>query len=120
TWLLSDYTRENGALAFVPGSHRRCRNPQSGEAAEMAVPVEAPKGSLVVWHGNTWHGSFPRTTPGLRTGIAFEFIRSYMDRHHVVDDELTDELLDGRPRRLASLLGQDLVHWGEDGPDYAK
>lgn len=117
SWLLSDYTRDNGALAFVPGSHRLRRNPREGEGVDAAVAVEAPKGSLVVWHGNTWHGSYPRRNPGLRTSVAFEVVRCYLDRHHVVDADVTDEALEGQPR-LATLLGRGLVHWGEDGPDY--
>ena len=116
TWLLSDYSREEGALAFVPGSHRLCRNPRDHEAEDQAVAVEAPRGSLVMWHGNTWHGSFPRKVPGLRTGLAFELIRCYLDRHHVVDEAATA----GAPDALARLMGRDLVHWGEEGPDYAK
>jgi len=120
TWLLSDYSKDNGALAFVPGSHRLCRNPRDHEAEDQAVPVEAPKGSLVVWHGNTWHGSFPRKVPGLRTGLAFELVRSYMDRHHVVDGVVSDEALGRNSRAFTGLVGGDLVHWGEEGPDYSK
>ena len=89
TWLLSDYTKDNGALAFVPGSHRLCRQPLSGESVRHVVPVEAPKGSLVVWHANTWRGSYPRVGPGLRTGIAYGLAREYVHplepvrpRHH--------------------------------------
>jgi ectoine hydroxylase-related dioxygenase (phytanoyl-CoA dioxygenase family) len=120
SWLLSDYTKEGGALAFVPGSHRACRNPGNGEAVNRAVPVEAPAGSLVVWHGNTWHGSYPRLIPGLRTSIAFEFVRPYMARHEQIDGHVTQEMLDRNPERYGLLMGADLLQWGEEGPDYAK
>lgn len=120
TWLLCDYTKESGALAFVPGSHKACRNPGNGEAVNRAVPVEAPKGSLVVWHGNTWHGSYPRLVPGLRTSVAFEFVRSYMARHEHIDRHVTQEMLDRNPERYAVLMGRDLLQWGEEGPDYQK
>jgi hypothetical protein len=120
TWLLSDYTRDGGALAFAPGSHRWCRNPRRDEPTDIAVPVEAPMGSLVVWHGNTWHGSYPRQEPGLRTGLAFEFVRSYFDRHHPLDPAAVEELAAAYPGPLGSLLGMDLLHWQEEGPDYAK
>ena len=120
TWLLCDYTKEGGALSFVPGSHKACRNPGNGEAVKRAVPVEAAKGSLVVWHGNTWHGSYPRLVPGLRTSIAFEFIRSYMARHEDIDAHVTPEMLDRNDERFAVLMGRDLLQWGEEGPDYGK
>jgi len=66
---LTDYSKENGAIAMVPGSHRYGRNPTPGEGVDQAVPVEAQRGSLIVWHGNTWHGAFPKTTDGLRLNV---------------------------------------------------
>lgn len=68
-WLLTDYRREDGAFCYVPESHRRGTQPTFPEAAQKAVPVEAPAGSLVVFHGATWHGSFRKETPGLRLSI---------------------------------------------------
>jgi hypothetical protein len=118
TWLLSDYTKEGGALAFVPGSHRMCRQPFSGEAVEAAVPVEAPQGSLVVWHGNTWHGSFPRTIPGLRTGISYAYAREYVRPFEPVRDDIPDATIDEQPARFATLAGRDIIDWSTEGPDY--
>lgn len=120
TWLLSDYTKELGALAFVPGSHLLCRAPLDGEAVEQAVAVEAPRGSLVVWHGNTWHGSYPRRVPGLRTGLSFGFARSYIAVNEDYRTTAPQEALDRHPPRFARLLGRDLLMWGEEGPDYGK
>ena len=66
TWCLTDYTLEGGALAYVPGSHRSNGHPVQPRAAEKAVPAEAPRGSVIVFPGTTWHGAFPKKTPGLR------------------------------------------------------
>jgi hypothetical protein len=120
TWLLSDYTKEAGALAFVPGSHRLCRQPMRGEAVDQAVPVEAPAGSLVIWHINTWHGSYPRLVPGLRTAIAFGVNREYMQPHEPVRRDLTDEMIDEESPRFSRLAGRDVVVRGEEGPDYER
>ena len=76
-WCLTDYTHDGGALAYVPGSHRRMEPPRFPEAVELAVPVEAPAGSLIVFHGATWHGGFPRYTKGMRLSIA-NYFRHYM------------------------------------------
>lgn len=71
TWCLTDYTGEGGALAYVPGSHRIDSEP-GPDAASEAIAVEAPRGSAVVFHGATWHGAFPRLTPGVRlTYVAY-------------------------------------------------
>ncbi|MEZ6023592.1 MAG: phytanoyl-CoA dioxygenase family protein [Hyphomonadaceae bacterium] len=69
TWTLSEYSLEDGALAYVPGSHKLCRHPMPGEGMAQAVPVVAPAGSLICWHGNTWHGAFQRKKPGIRLSI---------------------------------------------------
>jgi len=69
-WCLTDYTLEGGALAYVPGSHRSGTRPVQPEATRRAVPVEAPKGSVIVFHGATWHGAFPRKIPGMRISVA--------------------------------------------------
>ncbi len=66
TWCLTDYTLEGGALAYVPGSHRSNGHPVQPKAAEHAKPAEAPRGSVIVFPGTTWHGAFPKKTPGLR------------------------------------------------------
>ena len=66
TWCLTDYTLAGGALAYVPGSHRSNGHPVQPLAAEKAVPAEAPRGSVIIFPGTTWHGAFPKKTPGLR------------------------------------------------------
>ena len=76
-WILTDYTRENGALCYVPGSHRLGRPPGPGEGHEDAIPVEAPAGSILIFNGCTWHGAVPKETEGLRLSIHGFFCRSY-------------------------------------------
>ena len=65
TWCLTEYTLEDGALAYVPGSHRSNAHP-GPNSREAAKPVVCPRGSVIVWPGSTWHGAFPKQTPGLR------------------------------------------------------
>ena len=69
-WCLTEYTHQGGALAFVPGSHRRMSPPVFPDAVERAVPCAVPKGSLIVFHGATWHGAYPKHTPGMRLMIS--------------------------------------------------
>ena len=66
TWALTDYSHAGGALAYVPGSHRLGHHPEQPQATRDAVAAEAPRGSCIVFHGATWHGAFPKKTPGLR------------------------------------------------------
>jgi ectoine hydroxylase-related dioxygenase (phytanoyl-CoA dioxygenase family) len=75
----------------------------------------------VVWHGNTWHGSFPRQVPGLRINLATYFCRQYMQPQENYRDHVPDELLAryGRDSRMSELLGLHTVHgWRDEGPQF--
>jgi Phytanoyl-CoA dioxygenase (PhyH) len=121
TLLLTDYTREDGAFAYVPGSHRLGRHPERGEAIDRAVAVEAPAGSLLVHHGAVWHGSFGRVTPGLRAGVAYAHSRMFITPLEAYREHVTKEMLDRNPPRFAKLLGQHVPTGStEEGPDLEK
>jgi hypothetical protein len=60
-WLLDDFTAENGATRFVPGTHLRGHPPESEMADPTAahpdeVLLTAPAGTVVVFNGHIWHG----------------------------------------------------------------
>jgi hypothetical protein len=119
TWALTDYTKAGGALAYVPGSHLLCRHPLPGEGVEQAVPVECPAGSLICWHGNTWHGAFRRTIPGIRLSIADIFSRPYIWPRHPLRDDVTPDILERNPPRFAKLCGKHVMtNWRDEGPSY--
>jgi ectoine hydroxylase-related dioxygenase (phytanoyl-CoA dioxygenase family) len=123
---LTDYTEERGALAMVPGSHNLARHPTVSERGldgndrnPDAIPIEVPAGSAVVWHGNTWHGSFPRKIPGLRINLSTYYCRQFIVPQENYKDHVPAGYLDGNPdaARLGRLLGQETVHgWRDDGP----
>ena len=114
TYVLTDFNRKNGATAFVPGSHKWCRGPESHEASPdnnpTAVAVEAAAGSLVIWHGNTWHGAFNRTAPGLRVSIPVYMARPYVRTQEGLIGEVPQAMLDRNDPRFAWLLQQGLIY----------
>ena len=108
-WCLTEYTHEGGALAYVPGSHRRMTPPTFPDAVRRAVPCEAPKGSLIVFHGATWHGAFPKQTPGMRLMIS-NYYRHLMvlpqeEFRNNFDRALADDCVD--PTLFHALCGFD-------------
>ena len=116
SWVLSDYSKEeDGPTVYVPGSHLFGRPPFAHEqdftredSPYPVVPLSAREGSLAVWHGATWHGALPRTTPGLRVTLVMTWMRSYMKP---IQDwrESDPEFLDRHPE-LARLLGLEHIY----------
>ena len=119
TLLLTDYDKEAGALCHVPNSHRLCRHPYPGEALGERVPIIAPAGSIVFWHGNTWHGAFARTKRGLRINLIMAMMRSYMRPQERYREDVTQEILDRNPPQFATLMGKHIDYgWREEGHDF--
>ncbi len=109
-YALTPYSAEAGALAIVPCSHLKQRQPSAHEnwsaggetiADIMArnpaqsdldtIEWELPRGAVtltinpgdaVIWHGNTWHGGWRRDLPGVRMNLA-----AYMCRQHMLPQE---------------------------------
>jgi len=118
TYVLTDFSRENGATAFVPGSHKWGRHPRPDEAHvtgedanPRAVAAEGPAGSLVVWHGATWHGAFNRINPtGLRVSMPVLMARPYMRTEEDLFGHVPQEMLDRNPVRFAWLTQQGISY----------
>jgi ectoine hydroxylase-related dioxygenase (phytanoyl-CoA dioxygenase family) len=115
SWILTDYTKEKGTFAVVPGSHRYCRHPtaleQPGFAGganddDLCIPIIAKPGSLFVFHGNLWHGAYAKTDPGLRVHIITRFCRNYVTPAEDFDD-VSDELVQRFGPEFGRLVGRD-------------
>ena len=107
-YCLTDYTAAGGCLTVVPGSHRYCHRPRDGQGAREAVPVEAPAGAAIVFHGNTWHGALPRTFPGLRLTLSTLYSRMYMRPQERYDEIIGEDVLARNPPRFRKLIGKDV------------
>ena len=117
TWALTDYGPGSGELLYVPGSHRFGRHPAPGEAHDALVPVHAEAGSIIFWHGNTWHAARARTDPGLRINLIVAMMRPYLRPQEVYKETVTAEILAKNPPRFATLVGHGHNYgWREDGP----
>ncbi|MCY3818119.1 MAG: phytanoyl-CoA dioxygenase family protein [Gammaproteobacteria bacterium] len=114
-YALTDFDRENGSTAFVPGSHKWCRNPAADETGiggvgnHDAVPVEAAAGSLIVFHGNAWHSAYDRRQPGLRVSVHLLMVRSLLRATEDFIGRIPQEALDRNPPRFGILTQQGVV-----------
>jgi ectoine hydroxylase-related dioxygenase (phytanoyl-CoA dioxygenase family) len=128
-YALTPYSRANGALAMVPGSHKLARQPTAPETVlagersnPKAVPMDLEPGDAVVWHGNTWHGSFVRERPGVRMNLAVYFNRQYIQTQERHRESIPQAVLDrhANDERFRTLLGAKQPYgWQLEGPDYS-
>ena len=124
-YVLTDFNRENGGTAFVPGSHKWCRNPAGREAIigeggnQNVEPVEAKAGSLVIWTGKTWHGSYNRTASGLRVSVPVYMVRPFIRTQENFIGRVPQEMLDRHPPRFPILMQQGVVPGYENPIDEA-
>ncbi len=95
-WIaLGDVTRENGAMRFMPGSHRHgmvehrdtwLDSNQLSRGQELAVDVdekqavdvELKSGEMSLHHGSLYHSSPANGSPSRRIGLALRFITPEM------------------------------------------
>jgi ectoine hydroxylase-related dioxygenase (phytanoyl-CoA dioxygenase family) len=125
SWILTDYTVENGTLGMVPGSHRNCRHPTESEQPifcggqmdpRMVAPIVAPRGSLAVFTGNTWHCTFPKTNRDMRAHLAMTFSRNFVAPAETFAD-LPDDIVGKWGEEFARLLGRTAWQgYGAEGP----
>lgn len=125
---LTDVTEESGCLAFVPGSHKRLRQPTAHEsvlagndANTEAVPLVAPAGSAVIWPSHTWHGSWESHTPGLRVTLAELYSRPHLQPYELYRESVPDAVLERNAPRFATLMGMDTISgWNDNQDDWHK
>ena len=98
TYALTDYNKENGSIAFVPGSHKFNRAPNKIEAVlsknSDAIHIDAKAGSLIVFHGAVWHGAYNRVAEGLRVTMPVLFARPFMKPEEYLKDNVSEDMIE--------------------------
>ena len=121
TWVLTDYTRENGALCVWPGSHRFSRpvppDMTMAHDHEDIRVIEVPAGSVIAWHGSLWHGAVPRTAEGNRMTLVLPHVRDSVQAQEMFWASTTPEMIERNPARFCTLMGLTSAGpWIQDGP----
>jgi hypothetical protein len=82
-WMLDDFTPDNGATRFVPGTHRSGRLPQE-VLADASAPhpderlLTGRRGTVVVMNAHLWHGGTANRTDGPRLAMHSFYCRRDM------------------------------------------
>ncbi len=75
--LLDDFTEENGATWFLPGSHNTAVEPDEDYFYNNAKRLIAPKGSVFYFNLRLWHAGGMNTTNKSRNALGIGMIRPY-------------------------------------------
>jgi ectoine hydroxylase-related dioxygenase (phytanoyl-CoA dioxygenase family) len=84
-WMLDDFNVENGATAFVPGSHLFNQNPKQ-VLTDVNAPhpdeiiIEGSAGDVLVFNGHCWHAGRPNQTDHHRRAILVHYLRADVHR----------------------------------------
>ncbi len=109
-WALTDFTKDNGATRFVPGSHKRPGFvPTPAEEAAEAVCAEMPAGSVLILHASLWHGGGPNTTRDVeRYGLSIQYVAGWCRQQQNLMLGTPQDVVASYPRRLQELIGYSL------------
>jgi len=92
---LDDYTSENGATYFLPGSQTRADAPSSEEFMAKAERVYPRAGDAVVFNARTFHMGAANSTSTARHAITMNVCRSYMRQRFDYPRLVPNDVLDG-------------------------
>jgi hypothetical protein len=107
-WMLDDFTPENGATRFVPGSHRWGEVPPPGmyDAHPDQQLVLGKAGDVVVMNAHMWHGGTANRTDAPRRAMHVYYTRHDKPQQQWQRKWLSEEVqacLDPLARRILAL-----------------
>jgi ectoine hydroxylase-related dioxygenase (phytanoyl-CoA dioxygenase family) len=111
-WMLDDFTKENGALRVVPGSHRWGKRPQEALPDPHAphpqqLLVTGRAGTVVVMNAHTWHGGTANRTQRERRALHSFYVRRDIPQQQYQKRLLRSETQAGLSPQLRALLALD-------------
>ncbi|MEM9609520.1 MAG: phytanoyl-CoA dioxygenase family protein [Actinomycetota bacterium] len=105
-WALTEFTHDNGATRFVPGSHRwdKDRTPEPYEIAS----AEMSPGSVLLYNGSVIHGGGENETQGERVGVLLHYTLNWLRQEENQYLSCPPEVARTFPAELRRLIGYSL------------
>jgi hypothetical protein len=110
-WALEDFTEENGATRVALGSHNSDthRYKTSEERfADTVVQAVMPKGSVLFYLGNTWHGGAANRTDKSRAGLINTYALGWLRQEENQYLNVPREIAEKHSETIQRLMGYQL------------
>jgi len=106
-WPLDEFTGDNGATRFIPGSHRWQPGRQPAPGDEIETATLSP-GSVMFYLGSLWHGGGANRTGRPRLGVILEYAAAWLrpQENHCL--AVPRRVVRQLPERLQELLGYNI------------
>ncbi|RCK18825.1 phytanoyl-CoA dioxygenase family protein [Thalassospira lucentensis] len=106
---LVDLTLENGATAYLPGSHKRYQMPDQEEFARKLESGEVERleigaGTLACWSGPIWHCAMPNQSSSDRGVLTLLFSPPFINHPHLMKNNYERTWLESRSEKFQKLI----------------
>ncbi|MBM82550.1 MAG: phytanoyl-CoA dioxygenase [Planctomycetaceae bacterium] len=111
-WMLDDFTKSNGPIRIIPGTHKLGKLPQDELDDLLAshpdeVLLTGKAGTVVVMNAHAWHGGLPNQTDKSRLAMHAFYARYDKPQQQYQKELLDQELQDSLSGDLRELLTLD-------------
>jgi ectoine hydroxylase-related dioxygenase (phytanoyl-CoA dioxygenase family) len=107
-WLVEDFTENNGAPLFVPGSQKLAIKPDLEKFEKAAEKITGKAGTAIISHGLCWHCTSVNSSDRSRVSILGNYTPQFI---HPLEDNLFDfqsQVIEQATPKLKHLLRHDL------------
>ena len=106
-YILTDFTKANGATCVIPGSHERGFGPKHDETCNDIIQLEGAKGDVVIVNGLIWHGSGANHTDSMRVGLLGFYCRPFIRPQQNHLELVSEDVWQRSTPVMRRLLGED-------------
>jgi ectoine hydroxylase-related dioxygenase (phytanoyl-CoA dioxygenase family) len=123
TLALDNFTNENGATLYLPGSQNLEKTPDAATFERYATSVARPAGAAVFFKPRCFHRASANTTSEIRCGVTVYAVRAFMKQRFDFPRMIPPEAVAALPARTRKFLGfdarvpADMAEYYVDGAD---
>lgn len=103
--LLDEFTAENGATFYLPGSHKIEKSPTEQEFLKGARRILGKPGDVFYFNARLWHSGGKNTTNQWRHAVTINMCRPFMKQRIDLPRALAGVTLTGVPEQVLQKLG---------------